>query len=93
MPGTGPPTKLRAGPRHLACLVDGPGMALCTGPGWPRPVEYRVMPCSCRAKIAGFVPCERATGCILIFSRSKGGQESACEQVGGRVLSGSKTYL
>jgi hypothetical protein len=90
MPGTRPPTKLRAKPRHLACLADGPSMALCIGPGWPGPMEYQVVPCSCRAKIVGFVPCQRATGCILIFSQIKGGQESACELVGGR---GSKTYL
>lgn len=43
-------------------------MALCIGPGQPGPTSHRAVPCLCRVKIPGFVPCQRARGFMAIYS-------------------------
>ena len=64
----GPADAGRAVPCQRTGLSSGPGTACSLGLGQLGPACHWAVPCSCRAKKAGFVPCRRASGCIDIYT-------------------------
>ena len=64
----GPADSGRAVPCQPTGLSSGPGTACSLGLGQLGPACHWAVPCSCRAKKAGFVPCRRASGCMASYT-------------------------
>ena len=64
----GPAVSGQAVPCWPTGLSSGPGTARSLGPGQPGPACLQAVPCSCRAKKMGFVPCRHASSCMAKYT-------------------------